>query len=122
MISGSREVDFFTFFFDEEIILSITEETNDFYHIQEEKTCISPQSRSHSWKDVSMSEMYVFLALTMLMPFVNKRAIKEYLQTRNTILTPIFGKHMSRNRYALILQYMHFSKKKKYGICWNNPS
>ena len=41
MIGSSREIDFFTFFFDEEIILSITEETNDFYHIQGDKTCIS---------------------------------------------------------------------------------
>jgi len=108
-ISGTREIDFFTFFFDEEIILSITEETNAFYHIQGQKTLISPQSRSHLWKDVSMSEMYVFLALTMLMPFANKRTIKEYWQTGNTIPTPIFGKHMGRNRYSLILQYMHFS-------------
>jgi len=109
-INGTREVDFFTYFFDMELILAIAEETNDFHHLKCQSNPISPCSRTQRWKDVSAKEIYVFLALTMLMPFAKKRAIKEYWQTKNTIPTPIFGRNMSRNRYALLLQYLHFSR------------
>jgi hypothetical protein len=43
------------------------------------------------------------------MPFVKKHSIAEYWKNDSLIGTPMFAKYMSRDRYLLILRYLHFA-------------
>lgn len=61
------------------------------------------------WTDVTVPEMYVWLAYTMLMAHVKKHDLKEYWSRNVIIQTPIFGKYMSRDRYRFIYKYLHFT-------------
>lgn len=56
-----------------------------------------------------VAEMYVWLALTMLMPHIRKHRLVDYWATDKSIATPVFGEMMSRDRYHDILQYLHFT-------------
>ncbi len=73
-----------------------------------EKIQLSPYSRAHRWHDVTIEEMYVFLALSLLMPHVRKHCMKDYWSINTLIETPSFGKYMTRDRYLAIMQYLHF--------------
>lgn len=61
-----------------------------------------------SWKETNMDEMYIFLALTILMARNKKLDIHEYWSTNKLLHQPIFGKIMPRDRYLLLLRLIHF--------------
>ena len=50
-----------------------------------------------------------FLAATMLMGHIDKDSILEYWSTDELIETPMFRKMMPRDRYLIILKYLHFT-------------
>lgn len=60
------------------------------------------------WHPITVAEMYVFMALTMLMAHVKKHRIADYWITEDLISTPSFGKFMARDRYLAILSNLHF--------------
>ncbi len=60
-----------------------------------------------AWKPLQVAEMYVFMALTMLMAHVKKHRIKDYWITGDNTATPSFTKYMSRDRYLAILRHLH---------------
>jgi hypothetical protein len=47
--------------------------------------------------------------LNLLMGINRKPSLKHYWSTRAILVTPIFGKHMSRNRFENILRFLHFN-------------
>ena len=73
----------------------------------------SSSSHMAPWVDVSVSELYVFLAMTILMPQVKKHKIGEYWSTDPLIETPIFATIFARDRYDSLLRYLHFADNKK---------
>ena len=102
-------VNFFQIFFDQNLMETIMRQTN-MYQPQ------NPQSSSShmaSWVDVSVSELYVFLAITILMSQVKKHKIREYWSTDPLIETPIFGTIFARDRYDSLLRYLHFVDNEK---------
>jgi hypothetical protein len=102
-------VDFFRIFFDQNLMETIVRQTN-MYQSQ------NPQSSSShmaSWVDVSVSELYIFLAMTILMSQVKKHKIREYWSTDPLIETPIFGTIFARDRYDSLLRYLHFVDNEK---------
>jgi len=60
--------------------------------------------------DVDCEEMFVFLAITMLMARNKKLEIQDYWSMDPLSHQPIFGKYMSRNRYQIILRMLHFNQ------------
>lgn len=53
-------------------------------------------------------EMMVFWALCMLMGVLGKPALHLYWSTRRIIATPFFGLTMARDRFILLLRFLHF--------------
>lgn len=103
---------FFTAFFDLEVMQYLVQEINNYravcciwtdtHHLRE-------ASNMKSWSDVTVEELYVWLALTMLMPHIRKHVLQEYWIVDDMVSTPLFGKYMARDRYVDILRYLHFA-------------
>jgi hypothetical protein len=82
-------------FLDTEIISSMIMESNRYADsIKEKKHSAMP-----GFKPITEHELWSFLGLEILMGVVKKPAINDYWSTNGLLLTPIFIKTMSRNRY-----------------------
>ena len=103
-LQDSTPVDFFNLFFDQNLMQLIVDQTN-LYHNQMQETT----SKKHPWFDVTIDEMYVFLATTMLMSFMEKDKLLHYLSPDGLMTTPIFNESFSRHRYFAILRNLHFN-------------
>lgn len=52
-----------------------------------------PQSEKRvAWSDVTVPELYLWLALTILMPHLKKHLLKDYWSVDELLETPIFGR------------------------------
>ena len=100
------EYEYFIKFFDIDIINLIVEETNRYYNFCNRENNVIPRPR---WMNTTADEMYVFLALVLLMPQVQKSTISEYWSKNPMITTDFFTKYMTRDRFILILRYLHFT-------------
>ena len=105
----SSELDIFSTYFDVEIMDHIVQETNKYYAFSRGPSILSPFSRLLQWKDTNVAEMYVFLAVMMLMTFGKKFSLDEYWSKDPLITMPIFSKIMSSNRFFLLLRMLHFN-------------
>lgn len=108
----SSVLQFFTAFFDQAVMQYLVQEINCYREISVrwlQPLKDSEESKTRAWTDVTVEELYVWLALTMLMPHVKKHTLKDYWITDDLISTPSFAKWMPRDRYLLILQYLHFT-------------
>lgn len=101
-------LDYFTLLFDAALMDIIVSETNSFFQFSGGVAVATRYSPVQRWKDVDIADMYVFLALTLLMPMAKKHAIRDYWKKDAAIYMPVFGKFMSRDRYQLILRFLHF--------------
>lgn len=102
------ELDIFKMIFDEHLVQHIVEETNKFFHFIMKNKVLKQHSKLKKWKETSVNEMYTFFALTLLMAHQKKNNIKDYWSTSPLLLSPIFGKMMSQDRYLIILRLLHF--------------
>lgn len=68
--------------------------------------------RVHPWIDTQYEEIYVFLAFTMLMARNKKLEIQDYWSLDPLSYQPIFSQYMSRDRYQILLRFLHFSDNK----------
>ncbi|XP_069160186.1 piggyBac transposable element-derived protein 4-like [Procambarus clarkii] len=103
------EMDFFTAYFDEPLMEHIVHETNRLAADLIEGEELSEFSRLQRWKETTVGELYVFFAICMLMKHCVKHVISDYWSKDNAVLTPLFGKYMSRDRFLLILRCLHFA-------------
>ena len=104
----SREIEYFEMFFDGELMKLLVSETNK-YHMHTLRRGPMSTSRRKHWKDTDEKELYIFIALSILMPHTYKGNQNEYWSTDPLIETPVFGKTMSRDRYLLLLRTLHFA-------------
>ena len=110
--SGFREVEYYRLFVTDEIFLYMVDQTN-LYAAQyieshpelEEK----PRSRVHDWQDVTVNEMKKFLGITLLMGLIKKPSIQLFWSKDPLWHTPIFKRAMRRDRYIIILKFLHFA-------------
>ena len=107
--ANARESDYFRAFFNDATIDLIISETNKYYQYLTNKFTFPDHSRVHKWIDTTPQEFYVFLALMLLMPLINKHNIADYWKIDPLIPTPIFLKFMSRDRFLLLTKFMHFA-------------
>jgi hypothetical protein len=107
-LSGDSPLDLFKLFFDQKLIQIIVNETNKF---QANASDVYASSLSHQaqWFPTDFQEIYLFLASFMLMAHVRKYRIKDYWSTDHLIATPIFGDIMPRDRFLLLLKFLHFN-------------
>jgi len=104
-----KPVDFLSLFLHDELIDILVRETNRYATQHLASVQLGPQSRSHMWTPTTVPEMKLFLAMTMLMGVVHKPTIDMYWTKSSLFATPVFGNLLCRNRYCLILKFLHFS-------------
>lgn len=101
------EVEFFEKMLPDETLEYIVVETNRQYEYLTSSVPLSEKSRLNQWVPLTVKELKVFIAITLLMVHNKKISIENYWSTdslhKNTI--PNF---MSKNRYLLILRLLHF--------------
>ena len=105
----SRESDFFLQIVDIEVAEKLVIETNRFR--EQLNTLHGPFSsgRMRRWRDTDIAEMYLFIALTLLMPHTPKHRVRDYWSTDSFVQTSIFRQYMTRDRYLQISRFLHFT-------------
>jgi len=96
-------------FLTDELIEMIVEETNRYATQFINREDIPSSSRVNDWKSITNEEFLNFLALTLLMGMNGKRSIPDYWSTNPLYYNSTFSLTMSRDRYQLILKFLHFS-------------
>jgi len=104
--SNSTILDFFEALVTPFLLGKVAYETNEYFRQNTESHILS--CRNASWYDTTSEELYLFISVQMLMARNKKLDISEYWSTDPLLYSPIFGKIMSRNRFQLLLRYIHF--------------
>ncbi|XP_035208278.1 piggyBac transposable element-derived protein 4-like [Stegodyphus dumicola] len=98
---------YFELFFDNSLMDIILTETNG-YAFQH------PGSSQNLWSPITMEELYIFLAITILQGIIRKPEIRMYWSKVEIFQSPIFPKLLSFRRYSEIKRYLHFSNNETY--------
>ena len=93
----------------DELVDILVRETNRYAEQHLASAKLGPQSRSHMWTPTTLQEMKLFIAMTMLMGVVHNPTLDMYWTKSSLFATPGLGNLLCRNRYCLILKYLHFS-------------
>ena len=110
-------VDFFHLFFTDEAYQLLVEQTNLYAHQYiEQNPNLGPHSLAKRWVDVTVEDMKLFIALTLLTGVIKKPAIHDYWSTDKILKTPVFNDVMPRNRYQSIQQFLHFADNSCYDV------
>lgn len=99
----------FGLFFDEEVIELIVCETNRNARRYVDSERINPRGRANRWKDTDADEIRKFFALVMYMGLVKYPEIADYWRSSGLYRSQIVPSVMSRNRFQLLLRFLHFS-------------
>lgn len=101
-------LDYFQLFFSEQLVGFIVDKTNR-YRTHKMDNCMCSFAKPHE-RATTLSEMYCFLAIRLLMSRVKKLHYTEYWSKDKFLHTPIFGRIMSRDRYVFLLRMLYFSE------------
>lgn len=115
--ADSNPMDYVKLFINDALIDIIVRETNRYadqwIREKEEYLRQKPRSLVHLWIEqgkTTKEEIYAFLSVTMNMGLLKKPTIKSYWNTCNpSQSTPWFCEHFSRDRYTLLLKFLHFA-------------
>ena len=105
------EYGIFSHFFDGEVIDLLVRETNRYAATTIENKggmdSLSQHSRFRKWKEVQANEMKAFLAIMLLMGIDRRSNYELYWTTEWTLEAPGIRSIMSRDRFYLILTFLH---------------
>lgn len=105
--------DAFSLFIDESILDLLVDETNLYARQRIEKGISTPKGRLHKWKASSRQEMKKFLGLMMWMGLLRAGEISDYWRASPLYKTSIPEMTMSRNRFQILLNCLHFADNTK---------
>jgi hypothetical protein len=103
--------DIFKLFFTQDLVEMIVRETNIYAEqciVSRDRT-IPLRSRMRDWKPVTVDEIYVVLALFILMGIVQKPTLRSYFSRNSVLATPIFTSVISMDRFESICKFIHFN-------------
>jgi len=101
--------DFFSLYFDDDIIDLIVAETNRYADQYISRNEIAPHSPVKTWQPTDRDEMKTFLGLATLMGIVFKPRLSMYWSTDSIYKTDIFGSCIACDRFLLWLKFLYFS-------------
>jgi len=104
---GHEPIDYFDLLVSDDFYNFIVEETN--LYAVEVLSLSSDKSRITHWKDLTTAELKVFLGLLYHTGTIRLNKLEDYWKQDDLFNIPCFKKHMSRNRFLLILRVLHFS-------------
>lgn len=104
-----KEIDFFHYLLDYDLVAHIATETNKYCSEYLKQNANLPEySKVRRWVNTTPDELYCFFRVFLLMPHSKKNNLKLYWTTDPLLVTPIFGKLFSQDRFLLILRILHF--------------
>ncbi|GFR96316.1 PiggyBac transposable element-derived protein 4-like [Elysia marginata] len=110
---GKSPFSFFRCMVDDDLMGSIVKETNDYAKESLKKKALSPNSRLRKWVDVTVGEMWTFFGLIIAMSLVVIDDLEEYWSTHTMYDLPFFRSIMKRDRFLLILSFLHLAENEK---------
>ncbi|XP_067121313.1 piggyBac transposable element-derived protein 4-like [Centruroides vittatus] len=103
----------FEYFFTQELAESIALHTNIYASETIKKMrlegSLKKRSRFLSWEDTDCNEVKLFIALLILQGVVKKPTMQLYFTKDKMLATPFFGQVMRRDRFLLLLSFIHFT-------------
>ena len=115
-MTNKAPIDFFQLFFTDRILESIVEQTNLFAQQYMEGHELSRRSRVQQWvRSVhDLAELKRFLALIIIMGLISFPSIEDCWVTSWPFATFTFSSIMSRDRFSLLLRFLHLNDSTKY--------
>ena len=108
--NSSSAVDFFHLFFTDEAYQLLVEQTNLYAHQYiEQNPNLGPHSLAKRWVDVTVEDMKLFIALTLLTGVIKKPAIHDYWSTDKILKTV-------SNPYQSLQQFLNFADNSCYDV------
>ena len=77
--------------------------------IEQHQNNLRPHSLVHQWKATDRAEILTLLAVVILMGVVHKPRFAMYWCTDSLISTPIFSQIISRDRFLILMRFLHFA-------------
>ena len=105
---GFQPIDYFQLFLNDDMMNYLVTERNTFAD-QFMRDNNLRRSRVHEWQPTNPKEMKQFLGLTFVMGIIQKPNMQIYWSHDPLYGTPIFKQVMKRDRYLLILKFLHFN-------------
>lgn len=102
-------LDFFRLYFTDDVIDLLVAETNSYADQYISRNVVAPHSPVNKWIPTESNEMLSFLGLAILMGIVFKPRLIIYWSSDLVYKTSIFGDTMSRDRFLLLLWFVHFA-------------
>lgn len=100
---------FFSIFVDDDFLRSLVIETNRYAEQYLAATPLKQHSRANLWHNTDVREMKSFIGVFLLMGMIKKPEINSYWCTDPLFTTPVFNAAMSRDRFLLLLKFLHFN-------------
>ena len=114
-LQSDNPADFLGLFMTEELLQILVEQTNLYAEKSITRLPNLPHSHVNQWKPVDVTEMKEFLGLYFLTGLVWKPEVKLFWGRNTVHETPYFGKVMSRNRFQILLRFLHYSDAEDTG-------
>ena len=108
-IQSDQPAAFLSLYLTDDLLSGIVQETNRYAAEVISSLPDRPHSRVNVWQDVTLPELKTFLGLLFLTGLIWKPQLEEYWIEDEVLVTPYFSKVMSRNRFQIILRFIHFS-------------
>ncbi|KAM4807675.1 piggyBac transposable element-derived protein 4-like [Rhinophrynus dorsalis] len=102
-------VDFFKMFLPDTVLQNMVTETNRYAEQYRSERTLTAHARAQSWVPTNLCEIKKFWGLTLAMGIIRKPSLHSYWDTHSIFGTPLFPSIMNRNRYQILLQFLHFN-------------
>jgi hypothetical protein len=119
--STARPLECFELYFDQVMIDIIVRETNRYADQYISKNPPKVRSLYKAWTPTSENEMRLFLGIMILQGIVKLPRQEWCWSKRKIIHVPVFSELMSRNRFLLLMKFMHFSDNENFDLD-NHPN
>jgi hypothetical protein len=106
---GFSPISYLYLFITNQTLDSLVLETNRYAQQFITSEQIKQHSRVTAWHPTAKREIKIFLGLLLLMGIIKKPTIESYWSINPLYSTPIFRVVMLRNRFQLILKFLHFN-------------
>jgi len=104
----ANALDYFRLYVTDDILDLIVRQTNTYADQYIAGNDLKPHSPAQNWVRTDRDEILAFIGLSILMGVVYKPRIHMYWSTDAIYQTDIFSNVMSRDRYLLLLRFLHF--------------
>jgi len=107
--ANATALDYLKLYVTDEIIDLVVKQTNTYADQYIASHPIKPHSSVQNWVKTDREEIFTFLGLCILMGIAYKPRIPMYWSTDAIFHSDIFSTVMSRDRFLLLLRFLHFA-------------